>query len=158
MQIIALCEAWAEDLHKSDDKRPKPAEVYDHMRIEAAVSHFHGLDRTMIESFSTEERERLMSWTGQRSLHVFYDMADGNTVTNKLARWTLNFVKTQVPTAKVGQINVAYRKQLPSKREFIDVKQRNLPEEARAALTSSQLALWPSDKNPKAGATTGVVR
>lgn len=133
-EIILLCEVIADHFHARDASRPSPTSVYDHMRIEPAVSFIHGFRKDVVDGLSAEERLRLRQWTGQPSNDVFYDMADGKTVTHKLAERTLKFFGANVRRIDLGDADhrfSASRTYNPSKHERVDVKNDDLPEEAR---------------------------
>lgn len=138
-EIIALCEAITGHVHAQDPTRPAPDEVYEHMRVEAAVSYIHGFDLDLVKKLEEEKPTFLRELglaTGQRSLNVFREMAHGRTVTHKLARWTHVFLVQEFENHAVGEVDFRlHGKRLyqPSKEENVDVKERNLPRNMRPA-------------------------
>jgi hypothetical protein len=123
-EIILLCEVITEDINKRDKARPSPHEVYNHMRLEPALSYLHGLDRTKIGRLSPQEKDLLRRFTGQRSNEVFFDMADGHTVTHKLALRTREFFTKRFPDDDLGDVDFRFSerwKKGPSKFEYVDV-------------------------------------
>ena len=68
----------AQRAHSLCQARPVPAEVYDHMRIESAVSFIHGFDQQVLGMLTDGDAPlmgELRRWTGQLSPLVFTDMA-----------------------------------------------------------------------------------
>lgn len=133
-EIILLCEVIATDLHRKYSTNPPPETVYDYMRIEPAVSFVHGLNRDVVQGLSPEQGKALRQWTGQPSMTVFFDMADGATVTHKLAVRTLRYFERRVPKIVLGEVDYKFwpnRNYNPSKNESFDVKDEDLPAEAR---------------------------
>jgi hypothetical protein len=134
-EVILLCETIAGVHHEESSAFPSPDEVYDRMRIEPAVSFIEGLDREVMQTLSPEQLNTLRKWTGQSSNAVFFDMADGKTVTDKLARRTARFFERQLPLIALGDVENRYsprRDYRPTKLEKVDVKESDIPPEARA--------------------------
>jgi hypothetical protein len=138
VEIIVLCEAAAEAIHARDPSCPPPAEVYSRMRIEPAVSYLHGFDRSTLENLINTHGDRFLDdmrrWTGQKSATVFYDMADGATVTHKLVIRLHRLLKARYLGGRIGEPDYRYnpsRKYRPSRNEDIDVKESTLPPEAQ---------------------------
>lgn len=132
LEILALCEAVAAARTEAIPGSPEPEDVYTFMRIEPAVSYVHGLDRGVVNELTAEQFRVLRAWTGQRSNDVFYDMADGKTVTHKLALRTLNYFSKNVKDSRIGDVDFLFsRKRIyrPSLDEIVDVKTWDLPEE-----------------------------
>lgn len=137
VEIIVLAEVIADDLHRRDHAIPNGAEVYEHLRIEPAVSFVHGFTREAFEKLTAEEKRGLRQWTGQPGNDVFYEMGDRKTVTDKLAHRTRNFIERNVARIDLGEVDfkfVTSRKYKPSAYERVDVKEDDLPVEARGAL------------------------
>lgn len=104
-EIILLCETIARDIHDRDSTRPSPNDIYDHMRIEPALSYIHGLEREPLQALRVQEKDLLRRWTGQGSNEVFYDMADGFTVTHKLAQRTRRFFTLRAAHMELGDVD-----------------------------------------------------
>lgn len=142
-EIIVLCEAIAAYVHTKDPSRPDPGKVYDHMRIEPAVSHLHGFDRTLLATLESAHQDFMADirrWTGQKTPLVFSDMALGKSVTHKLARWTQNYITNRFPGSRIGDVDFRLgrrKKCSPSMEEDVNTKEEDLPPEARSALIRS---------------------
>ena len=131
-EIILLCEVIAEYINEKDKGRPAPDKIYDHMRLEPALSYIHGLDRAKIEQLSSQEKDLLRKYTGQGSNEVFLEMAEGHTVTHKLALRTREFFTKRAPGVELGDIGFRFSerwKKGPSKLEHVDVGS-GLPDES----------------------------
>ena len=139
VEIIVLAEVIADDLHRRNPSIPDGNEIYEHLRIEPAVSFVHGFTRGVFEKLTSGEKHGLRQWTGQPSNDVFYEMGDKKTVTDKLAHRTRNFIEKNVTRIDLGEVDfkfVASRKYKPSPYERVDVKEGDLPPEARGAMPS----------------------
>lgn len=133
-EVILLCETVAEVLRDGDAEAPGPDQVCERMRIEPAVSYVEGFDRQVINALTSEQLNLLRRWTGQSSNTVFFEMADGKTSTDKLARRTQRFFERQLPQIALGDVEWRYsprRDYNPTKLEKVDVKDVDLPEEAQ---------------------------
>lgn len=143
-EVILLCETIAGAHYEENSNFPSPDEVYDRMRIEPAVSFIEGLDREVVQALAPEQLNTLRKWTGQSSNAVFLDMADGKTVTDKLARRTARFFERQLPQIALGDVEWRYsprRDYKPTKLEKVDVKESDIPPEARV-----ETALAPAEE------------
>jgi hypothetical protein len=140
VEVIVLCEAIADDMHSRDSSKPSGKVVYDHMRIEAAVSFIRDFDRTLIKELESKKGDflrDLRNWTGQGTHNVFYDMADGKSVTHKLAVWTHCFLETRFPNCGVGEVDFRLNRRKrwkPTTLEDVDANISKLPQEAVNAL------------------------
>jgi hypothetical protein len=82
-----------------------PLDVYDRIRIEAAVSYINDFDLVKLEALKKEDPSffpKLRAHTGQSNNAVFFDMANGNTVTQKLAESVAAFVRPHIDIGDVG--------------------------------------------------------
>jgi hypothetical protein len=127
VEVLVLCEAMAEAMHDEDPSRPEPAAVYRHMRIEPAVSFIHGFDRALLENLGRDDdfMPDLRRRTGQKSNAVFFDMADGKTVTHKLAVRTHQILNARSPRVQIGDVDFRYKPKRiykPSENEEWDAK------------------------------------
>lgn len=135
VECLLLCEVIADDLHKRDRSQPTGAAIYDHMTIEAAVSFIHGFHRGTLDALSDRERSALRTATGQQSDSVFYDMAEGKTVTHKLAQRTHRFFVSRRQSARLGEVSFRFfanRKYKPSEHEIVEVAESDLPHANRS--------------------------
>lgn len=131
-EIILLCEVIAEDIHQKNPTRPDPDDVYARMRIEPALSYIHGFNRSKLEQLSSHEKDLLRRFTGQGSNEVFFDMADGHTVTHKLAVRTREFFSQRAPKLELGDVGFRFSdrwKKGPTKFEQVDTS-AGLPDES----------------------------
>ncbi len=129
-EVILLCEVIARDLHAKDSKCPTPEMIYERMRIEPALSYINGFDRQIADRLSSKELDDLRAWTGQEGNEVFIDMANGHTVTHKLATRTREFLAARVPGIKLGDVGFRLRKRVKlgiSSNEFVDIDVGKLP-------------------------------
>ncbi|MGJ5067529.1 hypothetical protein [Bradyrhizobium oligotrophicum] len=131
VECLLLCEVIADSLHLKDGSRPTGAEVYSNMSIEAAVSFIHGLDLGMLDNLTDNEWAALRRSTGQQSNHVFLEMAQGKTVTHKLAIRTRHFLANRKSSGRLGDASFRFsttRKYKPSDFELIEVAPADLGE------------------------------
>lgn len=138
-ETILLCDVIAADLHRKNPQNPPADAVYEHMRIEPAVSFVHDLNKNVLQSLSPEQFEMLRRWTGQPNREVFFEMAAGDTVTHKLAQRTKRYFNKYVPEAMLGEPDFRFwpkRTYKPSGNENFDVKEEDLPYEARTTESS----------------------
>lgn len=131
VEIVLLCEIIARELRKKNGKGPSADDVLLHMHIEPALSFIHDFNLGVWETLTPGERTQLRQWTGQPGNNVFVEMANGNTVTHKLAERTKRFFERQKPNVDLGDVSFHYRKGNLAKSEHIDVKEADLPVEAR---------------------------
>jgi hypothetical protein len=137
VQVIVLCEATAGAIHSEDPTRPSASDVYNFMRVEAAVSYLPGFDRAMLDELiakhGDEFLEDLRRWTGQQDTAVFFDLAEGRTVTHKLVERLHRLLKRKYWSGKIGEPSFRYnptRTYEPTRNEDIEVKNEALPPEA----------------------------
>lgn|GEM_PF-4231724 len=129
-EILLLCEVIADDLHAADPTRPSGDDIYKYMRIEAAVSYIHGFTRQAFEELPLRDKELLRQWTGQGANDVFQDMAEGLTVTQRLATRTRQFYATRVPELDLGGVGFRLSQRWrfgPSSNEHVDIGAQGLP-------------------------------
>jgi hypothetical protein len=134
VEIIVLCEVTAEEIHKEDPSRPGPREIFDHMRVEGAVSFLRGFGADTLKALADEHgdqfRQDLRIWTGQGDPTVFFDLAKSQTVTHKLVRRLHRLLKGKYLGERIGEPEYRFNGQRiykPSKNEDIDVKDDKLP-------------------------------
>ncbi|MGB0695813.1 MAG: hypothetical protein ACPGOY_09190 [Rhodospirillaceae bacterium] len=127
IQSITLLEAVAKEILENTGDSIDPSIAYELVSIEAAISYIPGFNRPALKTGlakSSDLKQQLLKHTGQRSLAVFFQMADRkNTVTHSLAVKTYE-VLTQFPAFKsIGEPEFRFSKAQtisPSKDEIID--------------------------------------
>lgn len=123
VEAIVVFEAIAE--RYMQEKSPPsfgPLDVYGHLRVEAAVSYVNNLKTAMEEIRSRDSQffDKLIAATGQEDLEVFSDMANGVTVTHKLAEAVHLFVRSTYPDVPIGAVSFKFNPLItyePSKHE-----------------------------------------
>ena len=129
VQTIGVLEAIAEAIHKADSTKPAPGDMYQYIGIEAAVSHIVSLERSSFQTVLERDEnlaQRLLDVTGQKSLTVFFDLADRkHSVTHKLAVRARDFISENMKSLHVGEaafeFDPLYRIS-PSPNEFVQTE------------------------------------
>ncbi len=129
---ILLCELYVREIAKSPESAAKSVEdLYEHMSVQPAHSYVHGFDRSIIDRIRrADDRalEKLKIGTQQKSFDVFYDMADGNTVTHQLACRVRRFIADHFRHFDIGDVDYRQTKKIkfrPAMKEFIDLDYGN---------------------------------
>jgi hypothetical protein len=100
-QVILLLEIAA---RKRD---VGPADVYANLRIEPAVCRIANFTRDTLKAAESRRQDILQVLqrdTGQARPIVFYDLADGKTVSFRLASATKNTLSRVVPNVPIGDV------------------------------------------------------
>ncbi len=89
VMVVATCELLTKHIKKDVPDIHTPEHVYDYMRLEPALSTVSGLDsRSQLQRLFDEIPDlasNLRKETKHARNHVFFEIADGHTVTNNLA-------------------------------------------------------------------------
>ena len=129
---IVLCETIAKDICDRGLFPGSGKSVYGHMRIEPAASYINGLTSDLLDNLLRDDglAQHLLKYTGQVHLEVFFDMANGRTVTHKLAERTYRFLKSRVGSSLIDPPYFRYdrrrRSYKPSEYERVDVEESML--------------------------------
>lgn len=124
VEVMVVFEAIAENLSGFE-----PTDIYRHMRIEAAVSYINDFTVSTLDTMKSRDPavfDKLRLRTGQESNLVFYDMANGKTVTHKLAVAVRDFVRGGFPDLLIGDVSFRYNRRnvfTPSANEDLDGNQ-----------------------------------
>lgn len=115
VQVILLCEAASQVRHErgrhklTDGVREAPI---NYMRIEPAVSYINGFDNKFIDnllSYRSDALDLLRALTGQRDQKIFRDMANGVTVSHKLATRTHLILRVEFEKFDLGDVDFTFR-------------------------------------------------
>lgn len=133
VEALALCEAIATHLSKVGTYPGSGLSVYEHMRIEPAVSFVDGLTPNLLSTLFRDRAfvDQLRRYTCQTDVRVFNDMASGLTVTHKLAERTYHLVKLHLGADLIHPPDFRYdpkrRRYKPSDYEYVSAEERWLP-------------------------------
>jgi len=125
-KTIVLCGVTAEIERQGNEHIPTGAAVYSKMRIEPAVYFIHGFDMAcfnQIRQWDEAFFQSLKEATGQKNTTVFADMANGDSVTLRLAKAVQSRLREVFPALDIGDLDIpSHRRFSASSHETVDLR------------------------------------